>query len=190
MVICQNQYVSWKFSWLWKLLLSPGRSFLGSLVGSVSPGSTWWAAQLWVKSRSSQALLHCRVRGRSGGPRKSGTEGFLCSTPQEQPRGCCGASSDTTALQTWQPSEKTAPPRWAYVCCIWFQKKWKTMFWASQNKIFSEFHYHRKGKTFLGFVPIQNKNCLEMSGYPTERKCQVLTHTSLKSLFEKNFFLI
>lgn len=83
-------------------------------------------------------------------------------------------TSDLAAI--WEDS----PPRWAYACCVWFQKKWKTMFWASQNKIFSEFHYHRKGKTFLGFVPIQNKNCLEMSGFPTERKCQVLTHTSPK----------
>jgi len=45
-------------------------------------------------------------------PKKERNQGVsMHPTSQEQSRECPGVASDTTALQAWQPSEKTSPPQ-------------------------------------------------------------------------------
>lgn len=141
-------------------------------------GAPWWAAELWVRGMAPR--LHCTAGHVAAfvAPERIGLRGFYMPGVT----GCCRVTSGTTELQTGQHWEESTPIV-RYGCCICFQKMGKAMLWASENKLRSEFSFYRKGKTFVVFVPFWNKNCLERSGFPTERKCQVLTHISLKLLY-------
>lgn len=149
MVICQNQYVSWKYFWFWKILPSPDWSFPGSLVGSMSPSSTWWAAQLWVKSRSSQALLHSGAHGRSGGPRRNGTEGFPCTTHHRSSPGDAAESPLTPLYFRLGSHLRRQPPYSEHMSAAFgFRKSEKQCFELPRRKYFQNFISTGKVKLF------------------------------------------
>lgn len=147
MAICQSQNVSWKYFSFWKLLPYSGWNLLVSLAGCVlwqqmMPSSSSGVAA--PRPRSTAGLM-ASLEAQEG----MGLRSFYSPHITETSRKCCGVTSDTTALQTWQLPEKTMPllpmsPSVAFD----FRKGEKQCFEFPRTKYFQKFISTGKVKRF------------------------------------------
>ena len=154
----------------------PHWSFLGSLVCLMSPGSTWWAAQLWA-------------HGWSGGPRKNGTKGFLC-TPHHRSSPGNALESPLTLLHFRLGSHlRRHPPHSEHTSAAFgFRKSEKQCFELPRTKYFQNFISTGKLKLLQALLQSRMKTVWKCQDFPQKENAKFWPTLALSHFFKKTPF--